>query len=185
MQPYRPGRSSRVGSSAAVRNPNERTPLVAVAWLNCPNCTFLEFRSMVFGDRDNRSTPPSKGQKANLADRQKKRRGGRPGVSRALAEHPDRIIEATLTTCPHCAYALGSADQPDIHAYDRPLAGFGAAPQPCLLRSMVRVPGITHPQHQSREAGSCMGRLQYRWTRRRCRSSRPARSCAGGSITLG
>jgi hypothetical protein len=48
----------------------------------------------------------------------KKRRGGRPGVSRALAEHPDRIIEATLTACPHCAYGLGSTDQPDIHAYD-------------------------------------------------------------------
>ena len=46
---------------------------------------------------DNSSTPPSKGQKANLPDRQKKRRGGRPGVSRALAEHPDRIIEAMLT----------------------------------------------------------------------------------------
>jgi hypothetical protein len=42
----------------------------------------------------------------------------------------------------------------------RPLAGFGAAPQPCLLRSMVRVPGITHPQHQSREAGSCLGQLR-------------------------
>jgi transposase len=67
---------------------------------------------------DNSSTPPSKGQKPNLPDRLKKRRAGRPGVTRALAEHPDRIIEATLTACPHCAYALGSADQPDIHAYD-------------------------------------------------------------------
>ena len=45
-----------------------------------------------------------------------------------------------------------------LRAIARPLAGFGAAPQPCLLhRSMVRVPDITHPQHQSREAGSCMG----------------------------
>ena len=56
--------------------------------------------------------------KANLPDRLKKRRDGRPGVSRALAEHPDRIIEATLTACPHCANALSAADQPDIHAYD-------------------------------------------------------------------
>ena len=33
--------------------------------------------------------------------------------------------------------------------------GFGAAPQPCLLhRSMVRVLGMPHTQHQSREAGS-------------------------------
>ena len=44
---------------------------------------------------DNSSTPPSKGQKANLPDRVKSRRGGRAGVSRALSEHPDRIIEAT------------------------------------------------------------------------------------------
>ena len=67
---------------------------------------------------DNSSTPPSKGQKANLPDRVKSRRGGRPGVSRALSEHPDRIIEATLSACPHCACVLGSADQPDTHAYD-------------------------------------------------------------------
>ena len=40
----------------------------------------------------------------------------------------------------------------------RPLAGFGAAPQSLLLhRSMVRVLGMPHTQHQSREAGSCMG----------------------------
>jgi transposase len=67
---------------------------------------------------DNSSTPPSKGQKPNRPDRPKKPRLGRPGVARALTEHPDRIIEATLAACPHCAYALGPADQPDIHAYD-------------------------------------------------------------------
>ena len=67
---------------------------------------------------DNSSTPPSKGQKANLPDRVTKRRDGRPGVSRALADHPDRIIEATLAACPHCANVLCSADQADIHAYD-------------------------------------------------------------------
>jgi transposase len=39
-------------------------------------------------------------------------------VIRVLTEHPDRIIEAALTTCPHCAYVLGSADQRDIHTYD-------------------------------------------------------------------
>ena len=52
--------------------------------------------------------------RANLPDRLRKRRRGRPGVSRMLTEHPDRIIEAALTTCPHCAYVLGSADQRDI-----------------------------------------------------------------------
>ncbi|MGC8732006.1 MAG: hypothetical protein ACP5RC_07070, partial [Halothiobacillaceae bacterium] len=67
---------------------------------------------------DNSSTPPSKGQRPNRPDRVKKPRTGRPGVARALAEHPDRIIEAILAECPHCAHALGPADQPDIHAYD-------------------------------------------------------------------
>jgi transposase len=67
---------------------------------------------------DNSSLPPSKGQKPNLPDRPKKPRAGRPGVTRMLAERPDRIIEATLAACPHCAHALGPADLPEIHAYD-------------------------------------------------------------------
>ena len=67
---------------------------------------------------DNSGIPPSKGQKPNLPDRPKKPRGGRPGVARALAEHPDRIIEATLAACPHCAHAFGPSDLSAIHAYD-------------------------------------------------------------------
>ena len=68
---------------------------------------------------DNSSLPPSKGQKPNLPDRGKKKpRHGRPGVARALAEHPDRTIEAALTACPHCDHALAPADMTDIHAYD-------------------------------------------------------------------
>jgi transposase len=68
---------------------------------------------------DNSSVPPSKGQKADLpAGRRKRRRRGHPGVTRALAEHPDRIVTATLAACPHCAHALGPTDLPDIHAYD-------------------------------------------------------------------
>ena len=68
---------------------------------------------------DNSSLPPSKGQKPNLPDRANKPpRRSRPGVARALSEHPDRTIEATLVACPHCEHALGPADQPEIHAYD-------------------------------------------------------------------
>jgi transposase len=68
---------------------------------------------------DNSSVPPSKGQKPNLPDpARKKPRPSRPGVARALSEHPDRTIHAMLAACPHCAHALGPADQPDIHAYD-------------------------------------------------------------------
>jgi transposase len=67
---------------------------------------------------DNSSLPPSKGQKLNLLDRNKRPRPGRPGVTRALAEHPDRIIEATLAACPHCDHTLDPADMTDVHAYD-------------------------------------------------------------------
>ena len=31
-------------------------------------------------------------------------------LTRALAEHPDTIIAATLSACPHCAHALAPAD---------------------------------------------------------------------------
>ena len=67
---------------------------------------------------NNSSTPPSKGQKPNRPERPKKPRRGRPGITRALAAHPDRVIEAMLDACPHCEHALGPADQPDVHAYD-------------------------------------------------------------------
>jgi transposase len=67
---------------------------------------------------DNSSIPPSKGQKPNRPDHPKKPRGGHPGVARALAEQPDRIIEATLAACPHCAHAFGPAALAEIHAYD-------------------------------------------------------------------
>lgn len=68
---------------------------------------------------DNSSLPPSKGQKSNLAESGKtKPRPSRPGVARALAEHPDRTIAATLAACPHCDHALSPTDMTDIHAYD-------------------------------------------------------------------
>ena len=69
---------------------------------------------------DNSSTPPSRGEKPNRPDHppKKKRRRGRPGVARPLAEHPDRVIEATLDACPHCSHSLGPAEQAGVHAYD-------------------------------------------------------------------
>lgn len=67
---------------------------------------------------DNSGQPPSKDQKPNLTDRPKKPRRGRPGVTRTLADNPDRIIEARLAACPHCDHALAAADQPVFHAYD-------------------------------------------------------------------
>lgn len=67
---------------------------------------------------DNPGIPPSKGQKPNLPECPKKPRRGRPGTCRALAANPDRVIEATLTTCPHCTHALSPANPPLVHACD-------------------------------------------------------------------
>ena len=68
---------------------------------------------------DNSSVPPSQGPKPNRAERRAaQKRKGRPGVFRALAETPDRIVEMLAPSCPHCAHTLTAADQPDIHAYD-------------------------------------------------------------------
>src|ERR1700733_5912777 len=70
------------------------------------------------------------------------------------------------TPCSKGNYAsLKTSSKTRTHKYGgpgaRPLAGFGAAPQPCLLhRSMVRMLGMLHTQHQSREAGSCVGAEQ-------------------------
>lgn len=68
---------------------------------------------------DNSSLPPSRGHKPNLPEPGKKKpRPSRPGVARTLAEHPDKVIEATLAACPHCDHALGPADITGIHACD-------------------------------------------------------------------
>ena len=68
---------------------------------------------------DNSSVPPSQGRKPNRAERRAgKKRKGRPGVFRALAANPDRIVETLAERCPHCEHALSAADQTGFHAYD-------------------------------------------------------------------
>jgi len=68
---------------------------------------------------DNSSVPPSLGRKPNRAERRAaKRRKGRPGVFRALAPHPDRIVSSVAERCPHCEHALTAADQVGFQVYD-------------------------------------------------------------------
>src|SRR6266852_1303681 len=68
---------------------------------------------------DNSSIPPSQGRKPSRAERRaSKKRKGRPGVFRALAANPDRIIQSVAEHCPHCEHALAPADQSGFHAYD-------------------------------------------------------------------
>ena len=58
---------------------------------------------------DNSSLPPSKGQKSDQPTGDKPPRKGRPGVARALELNPDRIVDARLDACPHCAAAPAAA----------------------------------------------------------------------------
>jgi len=68
---------------------------------------------------DNSSLPPAQGHKPNRAERRAaKKRQGRPGSFRKLADQPDRVVETLAPECPHCAHPLGAADQPGFHAYD-------------------------------------------------------------------
>src|SRR5271169_5297853 len=56
---------------------------------------------------DNSSVPPSQGRKPSRAERRAvNKRKGRPGVFRALAPDPDRIVASVAERCPHCEHAL-------------------------------------------------------------------------------
>ena len=68
---------------------------------------------------DNSSLPPSKGQKSDLPAGGKPLRTGRPGVARMLTPNPDRITDAKLDACPHCAAAWLDAPQTPQMVYDR------------------------------------------------------------------
>jgi len=68
---------------------------------------------------DNSSLPPSKGQKANRPTGDKPPRKSRPGFGRALEPNPDRVVDATLDACPHCAAAFPAQQQTPQLVYDR------------------------------------------------------------------
>ena len=66
----------------------------------------------------NSSLPPSTGQKANRPERPKKKRKGRPGVTRTLAETPDAVRDIKPDRCRRCDVEAVPGAGPDIHAYD-------------------------------------------------------------------
>ena len=67
----------------------------------------------------NSSLPPSSARKANVAEpgAAKKKRKGRPGVTRELCANPDATRDIYAKRCA-CGTALSPADQPDCFAYD-------------------------------------------------------------------
>ena len=68
---------------------------------------------------DNSSLPPSKGQKPERPAGPKPPRKSRPGFARALEPNPDRIVDARLDACPHCAAAFAVEQQTPQQVYDR------------------------------------------------------------------
>jgi len=68
---------------------------------------------------DNSSLPPSKGQKSDRPAGDKPPRKGRPGIARTLEPNPDRIVDARLDACPHCAAAFPAESQTPQQVYDR------------------------------------------------------------------
>ena len=68
---------------------------------------------------DNSSLPPSKSQKPDRPAGDKPPRKSRPGVGRALEPHPDRLVDARLDACPHCAAAFPVEQQTPQQVYDR------------------------------------------------------------------
>ena len=69
----------------------------------------------------NSSLPPSRGQKANVAEQAppaaKTRRKGRPGVARLLCTNPDETRDIYAERCT-CGGTVSPADQTLAHAYD-------------------------------------------------------------------
>lgn len=69
---------------------------------------------------DNSSTPPSKSAKPDRSvQKELHRRRGRPGVARALAENPDRVVDAHLDACPSCHASFPAEAQTPQNVYDR------------------------------------------------------------------
>jgi Family of unknown function (DUF6444) len=80
---------------------------------------------------DNSSVPPSQGRKANRTERRAaKKRKGRPGVFRALADNPDRIVESLAERCPHCAHELPRMISSDFTLTTYRVAGDSAGRHP-------------------------------------------------------
>lgn len=67
----------------------------------------------------NSSLPPSRGQKPDCSPGDKPPRRGRRGFGRLLEPNPDRVVDATLSACPHCTAAFALEQQTLQQVYDR------------------------------------------------------------------
>lgn len=68
----------------------------------------------------NSSLPPSRGHKPDRSVQALlRKRRGRPGVARALAENPDRVLDAHVDACPSCQASFPAEGQTAQSVYDR------------------------------------------------------------------
>ena len=90
------------------------------------------------GAAEQNALPPSKGQKSDQpTDGPKPPRKSHPGFGRALEPTPDRIVDARLDACPHCAAAWADAAQTLQQVYDRiemPVLGLDPRIRPDVTR---------------------------------------------------
>ena len=74
------------------------------------------------GRRRPPTIPRCRRRRVRSADRptgDKPPRKSRPGVGRALEPNPDRVVDARLDVCPHCAAAFPAEQQTPQQVYDR------------------------------------------------------------------
>ena len=67
---------------------------------------------------DNSSLPPPKGHKPDRPGGGKPPRRSRPGFGRTLEANSDRVVDAMLDACPHCAAAFPAGQQTPQQVYD-------------------------------------------------------------------
>ena len=98
-------------------------PLVGQLDAALARITELEQRLAVFErpakNPGNSSLPPSRGAKCDRPTGDKPARKSRPGVGRALEPNPDRVFDARLEVCPHCAAVFPAEQQTPQQVYDR------------------------------------------------------------------
>jgi transposase len=98
-------------------------PLVGQLKAALARITELERRLAVFErppkNPENSSLPPSTGPKCDRPAGDKPPRKSRPGVGRPLEPNPDRVVDARLDVCPHCAAVFPVEQQTPQRVYDR------------------------------------------------------------------
>ena len=110
----------------------------------------------------NSSTPPSKGQKSNLPDRVKSRRGGRPGVSRALSRISRSYHRGNAERLPTLRLCARLRRPTRHHAYDHIELPAISPTSPASTAIAAFVPAAAGRSQRRRRNGSNLARRSGR-----------------------